>query len=79
VKDVIKDVIAVVFLVVACLLFLAFLAIDPALQRVRRYKLPTGKIVACRSLEETSKGNYVLDGCEDGIKYYTNGTIEELP
>lgn len=59
-------------------LFLLIL-LSSALNPPRRYKLPTGKIVSCSSFEETRKGNYVLKDCEDGVTYYTNGTIEELP
>ncbi len=58
----------------ASVLLLTFLA--QASKTTRTYKLPNGNVVRCSYFEETNKGNYVLKDCDDGVEYYTNGTIE---
>jgi hypothetical protein len=49
-----------------------------ALDTAKRYRLPSGDVVTCRSMKETSKGSFRLWNCDDGVEYYVQGTIEVL-
>jgi hypothetical protein len=60
--------------VAAFVLITMILSYEPT----RRYRLPNGDIVECSSMVETSKGNFLLSGCDNGSEYFVTGSVERI-